>query len=171
MTGRWIRILIAVTAVSGFLGGAASNLLLRVSPAVAQGMDHAAVQEVRAERFVVVDRDGREKAVLALSETDTPEPSLTLFDQGGTGRAILCLVEGEPIIVFADEADKGSTGRAVLAVVEGEPMLRLADEDGNDRVVLGGKHALNITTGAEAELPPFAVTLLDEAGNLRWQAP
>ena len=80
--------------VSGLVGGAVSNLLLRGGPAMAQA--GGAVQDVvRAKKFQVVDDQGKKRAALGLS--DDGGPALLLYDADGKKRAGLFLAsDGSP---------------------------------------------------------------------------
>ncbi len=70
--------------VSGLLGGALSNWLLPGRTAWAQG--EGAAKELRAERFVLVDAAGEERAALRIMEG---EPGLALGDEAGQTRMSL----------------------------------------------------------------------------------
>jgi len=111
MTSRQFRVLMALTVVSGFLGGAASNLLLQGAPARAQA--GGAVQGmVRAKQFKVVDDQGRTRATLGLT-TDSG-CGLFLYDAAGKIRATLCLgADGGPGLWLYDAAGEGRTMLAV----------------------------------------------------------
>ena len=141
MTSRQFRILIVLTVVSGFLGGAVSNLLLRGVPAAAQG---GKVQdEVLARNFMLVDGAGKVRASLGLNTAPGFEaavsPGLALYDAAGKWRAGLCLGEdGSPALALYDAAGKwgpegwdARTPRANLGVgPDGSPGLTLNKADG-----------------------------------------
>jgi hypothetical protein len=86
MVRAQLRMLIVLTLVSGFLGGAVVNLLLRGTPALAQapGPQEGLVQ---CKRFEVVDGSGRVRAVLG--EMSNGEFGLELRDNAGKAGATL----------------------------------------------------------------------------------
>jgi hypothetical protein len=126
MTSRQFRVLMALTVVSGLVGGAASNLLVQGAPAVAQV--GGAVQEVvRAKRFEVVDDQGRSRALLSVLPDGSP--GLTLYDGAGKQRAGLGLLpDGTPRLALHDAAGKQRAGLTVLP--DGSPGLALFDAAG-----------------------------------------
>lgn len=177
MTRHQFQILMALTVVSGLLGGAASNLLLRATPALAQGPEVA--DEVRAQRFALVDAEGQEQAILGFNENG--EPGLVLFDQAGNNRAALVLTDGNPNLMLWD-ADV--TPRASLSLSLGQPVLALYDEEAEPRAILaamGGDPGLQLYDGvgqvrvqvgsADTEAAISTIALWGENGDVLWQAP
>lgn len=164
-----------VLAASGLLGGVLSMWLLPGQAAWAQ--EQAAVaKELRAEKFVLVDEAGRDRATLALMDDgpvlrfydvdgkvrtvfglmDSELPALGLFDAGGEVRAALSVLDDGPALDLTDATGKV---RANLRLLNGEPVLRLYDSAGEMRAVLG------LMNGKPAQM--FA----NAAGQIQWQAP
>lgn len=132
MNGKQFRILAVLTVISGFLGGAVSNLALRGGPALAQG-DDATPDVVRARRFELVDAEGRMRAALGFLVTG--DPALRLFDAAGNTQAQLSVDdEGNLALVLCDAAEKP---RASLMVLDdGVPGLFLYDAAGEEQAQL-----------------------------------
>ncbi len=108
---------------------------------------------IRANTFVLEDKNGHPRAILALVDGG---PTLSLFDENEKPRAMLALVDSEPTLTLLDENRKH---RAVLSLIDGNPLLLLRDENGMPGATLGViKH-----------MP--ALLLLDENGKLKWAAP
>ena len=85
---------------------------------------------VRAERFVLQDKDGKERALLTLDEAG---PILVLTDAQGRNRAALGVMKQGPGLVFWDA--KGSS-RVGLALEKSGPALELLDERERRRVAV-----------------------------------
>lgn len=140
MTKGQFRILLVLTVVAGFLGGAACNLTFRGTPAVGQ-----AQEEVRAKSFVLVDEARAPRAALTIQADGSP--CLSLSDAAGNPRAALSvLADGRPGLGLSDAAGKP---RAVLGFkANGELGLWLADAKGKTRAVLtllaGGSPGLTL---------------------------
>ena len=177
MTRHQFQVLMALTVVSGLLGGAASNLLLRATPALAQGPE--VEDEVRAQRLVLMGAQGQEKAILEVNEND--EPGLVMFDEAGNKRVSLQLNEGDPDLMLYDAGitprasfnlslgqpvlalyDEEAEPRAILAAMGGDPGLQLYDDAGQSRIQMGS---------ADSEYPISTITLCGENGDVLWQAP
>jgi hypothetical protein len=143
---RWQRLAGGALALLGIvvlLGAAASKKTK--SPA-----------EVRAQRFVLVDKADKEKAELRVMSDD--QPGLVLADDAGKPRLMLALSKyGEPTLSFADA---GGTRRLVLSLDLYGTMLRLADDAGNPRA------ALIVPSEGEPELE-----LLSKDDQVLWHAP
>ncbi len=126
-------------------------LLVVAGLALAQG--GAGAQEVRAERFALVDPEGKLRAALGLLDggpamwlydaawkpraklalARSGEPHLDLCDAAGQSRMTLQLIDGGPCLVFRDAAGQERVG---LALLDDEPRLRLGDAAGRGRVGL-----------------------------------
>ena len=88
---------------------------------------------VRAERFELIDQDGRVRAVLAL-EDDTEGPSLTFLDSNGTARVLVGISWNEmPQIQLA--APDGTARVALVARPEGEGMVVLVDDEQRSKTI------------------------------------
>ena len=96
----------------------------------------AAVNEVRAKRFVLVDDAGKQRALLAVGGLNKPATpldeafnaaSLYLYDPAGKPRAVFSATLIGPVLDLSDE--EGKT-RAMLTVFKEGPWLILYDENG-----------------------------------------
>jgi hypothetical protein len=85
---------------------------------------------IRAKSFVVVDDQGRIRALLSVIKTGS---GLALYDESGKVRARLDVNEDFPLLTLHDE--KG-TPRAVLDVTKYGPELSFHDEKGTPRASL-----------------------------------
>src|SRR5215510_1620298 len=100
MDKRQYRGLLLVTAFSGLIGGMGVNWILMGTPVWAQKTcDQASV--VRAERFEVVDKDGKLRATLGIGPEGASglvmPDGLVLTDKNGQPRASLGLAaDGAP---------------------------------------------------------------------------
>jgi len=128
---------------------------------------------VRAERFEVVDTQGRVRATLGMI---FGSPDLTLFDEKGEVRAMLTLdFDGSPALYMNDE--KGEVRAEVAVHFDGMPRVWLFDEAGESRVeldLLGGGPNLTLRdengepralVGVDADGP--GLVLYDENGERR----
>ena len=146
-TIRWWQCLagLALVAVSTtvFLGAAATK---KANPP----------GEVRAQRLVLVDHAGKERAGLAL--VSPHQPGLTLSDDDGRPRLTLSLTQhGEPLLSFADAS---GTHRILLGLDLYGMFLRVNDDAGNLRATLA------VPSEGEPELE-----LLGRQDKLLWRAP
>jgi len=143
--------------------------------AVALAGARAGGNEIRANRFVLEDENGKVRAVLDVVK-DVPRLSLfdengkeravlgvtalgaglSLFDENGKGRAALGVGADGPLLSFFDENGKTRAGLDVTALGAG---LNLADENGNVRAALGV-----VKDGPR-------LGLIDAAGKEVWSAP
>ena len=171
--------------VAGFVGFiiiacAVVALSFRPTPVEAQAgprlvVGEAPLQEVRTPQLVIVDKDGRERAILtALTEA----PGLWLLDEKGKARATLVAPEKGAMLLLNDE---NASPRAMLATKEGA-MLGLFDEKGTKRATLaalekGPELVLYDEKGtgragltANKDVGPVLV-VFDEKGRSVWKAP
>jgi len=86
----------------------------------------AVADEVRARRLVLVDDEGRERAML---DMDEDAPVLCLCDEAGEVRAALGVNEDGPRLYLLDP-DAASEACAVLGVDKNGPQLNLYDAAG-----------------------------------------
>lgn len=164
------KVLVGVLALAGgLLGGVISGSFVTLrGTAITQ-------TEISARDFVLVDRDGKRRARLMVSEHDTA--SLELYDGKGASRAQLgVLSDGTTVFSFSDQNGKPSmllnasaknTG-ATLAFVNPDGALRaeLGMEGGDPELVLNdhaGKRLMRIDI--ESDQPAFA--LYDQQGIWR----
>jgi hypothetical protein len=165
---RWLLAAVATLAVAvAGMGLAMVFCAFGISPA----RDCMTVKEVRADRFVVVDENGKERAVLGSG--GKWGPSLSLLDENGECRASLNLLGGVPSLTVSDSLrgvtlyvgqdevgltlvdHQKRTDRAQLTLGNAGPALTLADENGKARAVMAV-----IKDGP-------ALTLYDEKGRCR----
>jgi len=99
--GRQNRVLKVVSA----LGLAVIGALLLTAAATDQPV------EMKAERFVLVDGEGRECAIMGVSADGAP--ALTLYDSKGKARVVMEIAADQPRLCFFDE-----NGKATLTVPE-----------------------------------------------------
>ena len=123
----------------------------------------AAVREVVARRFVVVDENGKTRAMLNMRREG---PSLTLFDEKGKSRAVLDVYQSDVLEMGVDKnvprlclRDEKGKYRAGLSLQKDGPRLGLYDENGKTRILL-----------SVLEDGP-RLGLYDENGKIKWSAP
>ncbi len=114
--------------------------------------DEPGLKEVRANRFVLEDEDGNERAVLTVVN-GAPELMLCARSEPRTAKDIFKPRQGLRL------RHKNSKNLAVLLVDKGRVGLLMLDENGKTRVSLG-----------VAENKQWLV-LYDENGKNIWQAP
>ena len=127
MNRKQFLLVLLVTALFGFSGGAASNWLLQ-TPVQAGSSNLITAGELR-----LVDNTGRTRALLSLLRG---KPRLIMTDDNGEFRIELGLgPDGEPTLWLRDRDGK-SRGRLSLSVV-GSPGLEFMDRRGRSRCTLG----------------------------------
>lgn len=182
MTRRQFYVAMVVLAVSGTVGGALLNWLLIGRIAYAQ--EGYSANEVRAKRFVVIDDSGAAKAEFG---TIVGSPHLTLYDEAGdmSIRLVSGLLGAPRLIIYGAEDKKIELGyiddgegpffrffegeqdiRMLLYMINGEPTLTFKDEAGQYRMILGRPYIVPLEEGKVN-----SIMLLDETGDVQWQAP
>ena len=130
-----------------------------------------AVKEIRANRFVLEDKNGNQRAIL---DVDADGPGLSLFDAAGKTRAGLSVTAGGPSLGLLDAAGKM---RTFLSVTADGPSLDLYDAAGKTRAGLvmdadgpslrlfdaAGKGRIGMDVGADGP----GLVLRDAAGKAR----
>lgn len=143
---RRSRMLLAAVLVVGAVGviiAACAGIPAEAAP------DKGGVHKVvRAERFEVVDQNGKARVTLG---ADKDGSGLTLWDEKGTPHASLAATKNGSGLVLHDE--KGNV-RAVLSAFWTGPGLALADENGK------------LCAGLRADKDDQGLALHDEKGNL-----
>lgn len=81
--------------------------------------------KVEAERFVLMDANGKVRAELGMA---VHGPHLAFYDEAGTRRAVLGIVQKGPGLFFLDTTQKR---RVAMGLAEKGPVLFFFDEDGN----------------------------------------
>jgi hypothetical protein len=149
----------------------------------AWAQETATVKEVRAERFVLVDQAGRDRAELTMVDE---QPMLRLLDEAGVARAQFGFgdVGAEGVHFFEPELsllDADGQKRAVVNLVAGHPQLMLLDEMGNILVNLAAMAPLDVSlsmydsqsqrrmffgySGINGDDPE--ISMADSVGNMR----
>jgi hypothetical protein len=119
--------------------------------------EREAPEEIRAQAFVLVDREGRPRIDLRVARNDSNQ--FVLLDREGLPRMSLTILsQGGADMVVRDQL---GLPRAALGVVpDGRPALSLYDAAGTTRVSLG------LSPDGQARL-----VLYDQGGQLRWVTP
>ena len=184
MTARQFRTLVVLTVIAGFLGGAASDLLFRGVPVLAQeALDSQAV--VKARSFQVVDDQGKVQAQFGMlpgkdvgGSDGSFVPSLALYDADSRPRSVFYLAaDGSPDLVLLDStgeprvslglAADGSPGLALLdSTGELRAGLAVLDDYGPSLALLDSAGEPRVSLGLVADGNP-GLTLRDSAGKLR----
>ena len=126
---NWLAVVGVLTA--SFAGGGLSHWLLSGGRS-AYAQQAAGVKTVRANRFILEDENGNERASLGV---DKDGPALILHDEKGNTRARLAVFKDALGLSLLDENGKA---RAALGMTEEgrEPGLWLYDEKGQPRAAL-----------------------------------
>jgi len=122
------------------------------------------IRTVEAERFVLKDHMGRERATL---EQTNGAAWLTLADPSGKGSATLQVSEGEAKLYLGNKQD---VHMAELRVVKGEPWLDLIDGSGF-RTIVGSTDLVTTRTGESHKTSAASLLMLNPHGNVIWRAP
>ncbi len=170
MTRRWMIVIVAVCLVVAAVAVAYAAVQNKAS-----GPD-----VVRAQRFELVDAEGRVRALLAMSLDG--RPGLAFLDEKGEGRAGLVLGTDGPTLELWDKKGKlrarlavhpdlgpaltlhdeqGVMRAGLLAGTDGRPGLAFLDEKGKPLTLLG----VGVDAGGKG------LVLLDEKGETIWRAP
>ncbi|MGC9320570.1 MAG: hypothetical protein ACP5KN_21225 [Armatimonadota bacterium] len=163
MTRRQYYGALIVLAVSGLAGGALGSWLMPGRAAWAQEdgrmteprtmAEVGAAKEVRAERFVLVDGVGHERALLTTSLVGHAGPALSFWDRDGNVSAILGVVDPQPVPSELELApDEEAKLRDSMRLIGGVPGPRLrfydtADETGMALRMILKSEGLIVTDG------------------------
>ncbi len=91
---------------------------------------------VQAERFELVDGEGKTRAVLAC-DRDSGAPTCTFLDSAGETRVTVGIAWNDmPSIQL--NADDGAARVALIVRPENAGMVLVVDDDGNKQVITGG---------------------------------
>lgn len=134
-----------------------------VEPASAQPSD-GVLKEVRANKFVLVDDDGK---MLAQLGVDVFGPTLSLSDKNDKVRAWLGVDEDGPLLQLSD--DKGKV-RALLGADEDVSGLSLFDDKGKGRCTIGAAATIH-EDGRKTTYPESSIWLFGPDGKGLWSAP
>lgn len=120
MDGKRFAVLVGVVALTGALGGAASNLIVAGRDAFADRQEPAKI--VRAEKIELVDANGRARAWLEIDPDGNP--GLFLARENCILASFSLVGDGKPRLDFGDNCSV----RALLKVDDlGNPSLTLFD--------------------------------------------
>lgn len=107
-------------------------------------------REVMAQKFVLVDADGKDRAILGVMAAGS---GLFFLDKNGKDRAgLLMSADGDSSLSLIDKNGKDRVG--LLVTADGEPGLILADEN-----------------RARAMLETTQLVFFDKEGKVLWKAP
>lgn len=144
MKRRDYIILLAVSIISGLIGGFIANQIFGGKTAIAQdGQEPPELFE--AQEFRLVDGHGKVQAALALSST-SKEPYLIINGKDGKQRFILDLDEGNPRMI-------------------------LKDNEAQTRLILGTSEVTSRFKGTIEKRPPSSLVMFNKEGKLIWSAP
>ena len=168
---------IALTIVSGLVGGAISNYVFMARPAVAQEVTQEVTKFQNIEANSIKVRtiqtsmlsfyglfDEKLKAAFGALGDQT---SLNFYENGKISFVLGSSSEGP----FLKMNDKKGEMRIVLSMLFEEPVVTLLDEKGQFRAQLGCA-SLEITkTGSVENRPESSLILFDKVGKVIWKAP
>jgi len=117
-------------------------------------MAGSGVKEIRANRFILEDENGKTRAELSLKKDG---PVLLLLDENDKSRAELSLKKDGPNLSLSDENGKPRAGLTVDK--DGRPGLLLLDDNGKCLAIL-----------SVAMDGPW-LALFEENGKVIWKAP
>lgn len=146
----------------------------------------SAPEVIRAQRFELVDAEGKIRAVLSSDPDGRPGPDLVLFDYKDEIRAKLALdglelrdgkghvraafvLRDSPALMFVDEG--GVPGAWLSVRNDGTTALELSDERARTRAVLGTTDLVTTRTGAETKTAVSSLVLFDKDGKVLWKTP
>ena len=144
MKKRDFILLLAVSIVSGLMGGFIANQVFNGKTAIAQSGQEA-LGLVQAQEFRLVDDQGKIFAVLAVSSA-LKEPYFIINGKDGKQRVILDLDDGNPRMI-------------------------LKDSEAQTRLILGTSEVTSRFKGTIEKRPPSSLVMFNKEGRLIWSAP
>lgn len=181
MTTKQYIMILGLALIGGVIGGTLSGRLLSRGP-VQTPEDVDPKKVMVANEFHLVDVEGKDRWVLALSKEG--EPNITFINKyGWAPMAIGMNKQGFPFFNMILEPRKGGSpsivlmdsameNRAVLGLrQDGEPFLSFLDETGKICASVGGVELKNPLTGSSEKRPCASLVLFDEHGEVIWSAP
>src|SRR2546426_7622173 len=118
---------VVLAVVAGFVGGVGSSWFLMGAPVFAQKTPESA-KVIQAEKFEVVDKDGKVRAWFGIE--DDREPRLMLYAEDSKNRSTLAPFG----LVISDQND--AIRAALVCKGDGEPSLSLSDKNPKSRAML-----------------------------------
>ena len=145
MSKKQYSLMVVVAFVGGLMGGVLSSQLLMGQPAHADNKAKAQ-KIIEAEEFRVVDKDGRKRAQLML--TDLGSPALLLRDENEVIRLHVQLVpKGFPVLWFRDA--NGLLKASLALLPRGDVLLTLGAKESivkeNAAEIFVGKSGANLS--------------------------
>jgi len=142
MRRRNYVILLAISIISGLIGGFASKIFFEGNTAIAQDNQEISLQ---GQDIRLLSKDGKVLAALAISP-DTGEPFFIINGKDGKHR-----------IMF--NIDQGS------------PQVLLRDNNAQTRLVLGTYEITNRNKGTIEKRPESSIVMFNKDGKLLFSAP
>lgn len=182
MDGKRFWPVMALALAAGLLGGALSGWFFSGGKPGEPGREQVSRKVIVANEFHLVDGEGKDRWVLALSRAG--EPNFTFVNsRGWAPMAMGVNKEGVPFLNMILEP--GKTGGPSLVLMdsamrnrlllglggEGAPFLSLLDEKGRARAVLGGGETLNPLTGSVEKRPLSSLVLIGADQEILWAVP
>lgn len=166
-----------VERANRFLRVAGATGLVVTLAVAAMGLAMPAPKTVQAERFDLLDSDGKIRVQIGAATGGVP--SVALYDAHGKPRAILAIDNsGTPALILTDDATKAtamlamdSKGGTTLSVTDGAAAQRLrvnVDAAGLSGISLFGKGGKNGVVISAGETGAVGLTMLDR--NLGFRA-
>ena len=192
MSKKQYSFIVVLAFVGGLVGGVVSNQLLLSQPAHAEKKAQPS-KVIEAEEFRVVDKDGRKRAQLMLTELDSP--ALIFSDENELIRLQMQLVpKGFPVLWFRDANGllKASltlrpTGDVLFTLGAKESIVKentaeifvgkagakvsLYDDNGKLRTVLGSTTFRERKRGTIKKRSLSSLVLFNNIGDVVFQTP
>jgi hypothetical protein len=169
---------VVIALAAGVIGGMLSNKFLQPEPEQGKNLKNIIV----AHEIHLVDDEGRERWVLALSREG--EPHVTFVNRHGWAPMAMGInKEGLPFFNMVLEPnqkagpslimmDSQMNSRALLGLnLDGEPYLTFLDKSGQNRLVMGSTEFADPLTGLHEKRQCSSIILFDETGRILWSAP
>jgi len=121
------RLKVVLALLTLVMFGVAAMAVLRVIELRREAREPAGPSLVQAERFILLDEQGNQRAVLGVGANE--EAMLELNDSRGKPRLRMDVPSSGPGVTLRD--DRGKV-RALFTVYTDGPYLGMTDEDGND---------------------------------------
>ena len=144
MRKRDLVLLLAVSIISGLIGGFIANQVFNGKTAMAQGNEDPPGL-IQAQEFRLVDSQGKIFAALAFSQSSK-----------------------EPYLIFNGKDGKQ---RVILDFDEGNPRMILKDNDSQTRLIMGTSEVTSRFKGTIEKRPPSSLVMFNKDGRLIFSAP
>ena len=144
MKRRDYILLLAVSIISGLIGGVIANQVFNGKTAIAQENQESPAL-IQAQEFRLVDKQGKILAALAISSSSN-----------------------EPFFIINGKDGKH---RIMLNIDEGNAQVILKDNDAQTRLILGTSEVTSRVKGTIEKRPPSSLVMFNQDGKLVWSAP